>query len=711
MPYADVASLPAAVRSKLKGKRRRQWMHVWNSEYKRHGNESRAFASAWSAAQKLRKSQMNTDFNLFLPLSKVERQPDGSVTVSGYASTPALDLDNEIVALAAVKKALPGYWEWRNIREMHQPSAVGVGKEANVDDRGLFLTAKITDPTAAQKCIDEVYKGFSIGGKKLAKNGNTITEIELVEISIVDRPANPECRIEVAKKFKERRPEAGGYLVKAISGRTPTAKALSKMAQAVELLAKDGPPAARDGFSLPAKKAEGSHTHEIECETGPPVEKTDLGAKCAAHDKENCPICTEKREVKTEERESLASQGKALPGGGFPIKNKEDLGNARQAIGRAKNPSKAKALIRRRAKELGVKLPSTWSKKMARKLIKRASEVVQYELVDSALPSFLTLSADDGTRTVEGLEKSGHELPPGLELVPKPRRDGRDAEFLNLERAMETKQDDDLEKMLTELAKAGRPPSRMQRMQIARANMKKAKNTMKECSVALKAAHAMHKEAYLSKLAKKGKPDSDGDFDHETAMKYLQKAYGDLSTLKTFVKAADMNIKKAAGGRVGQSEQAVETGNEFYQVPQGVSTRSQSEMNTLGPAGGPSGSAPIDWGFETGPKKAAKAAYSATEVEALTRAASAEAKVELLEKMPATPSGGRKPYLFDTTKFALGNDSDSTSLFKDVNPTALNSDDEQIRKAAVGRVIGNMITLGHGRPVFDPEFHGTAGAK
>ena len=53
MPYASVAELPAAVRAKLKSpKRQRQWMHVWNSEYAAHGDEGRAFASAWSAAQK-----------------------------------------------------------------------------------------------------------------------------------------------------------------------------------------------------------------------------------------------------------------------------------------------------------------------------------------------------------------------------------------------------------------------------------------------------------------------------------------------------------------------------------------------------------------------------------------------------------------------------------------------------------------------------------
>src|SRR5258706_15493818 len=113
-----------------------------------------------------------SDFNFFLPLTKVEAQKDGSAIVSGYASTPALDLDGEIVSLDAIKKALPGYWQWRNIREMHTNSAVGTATEANMDEKGLFLTAKIVDKDAVKKCLERVYKGYSIGGKKLAKSGN-----------------------------------------------------------------------------------------------------------------------------------------------------------------------------------------------------------------------------------------------------------------------------------------------------------------------------------------------------------------------------------------------------------------------------------------------------------------------------------------------------------------------------------------------------------
>jgi hypothetical protein len=48
--------------------------------------------------------------------------------------------------------------------------------------------------------IEKVLQGFSIGGKKLAKKGDTITELELIEISVVDRPANGDCRFEIIGK-------------------------------------------------------------------------------------------------------------------------------------------------------------------------------------------------------------------------------------------------------------------------------------------------------------------------------------------------------------------------------------------------------------------------------------------------------------------------------------------------------------------------------
>jgi len=72
-----------------------------------------------------------------------------------------------------------------------------------------------------------------------------------------------------------------------------------------------------------------------------------------------------KRDFTQEQRDHAASSGAALPDGSYPIQNKGDLKNAIAAIGRAKDPGKAKAHIKSRAEALGATdmLPDDWQKR------------------------------------------------------------------------------------------------------------------------------------------------------------------------------------------------------------------------------------------------------------------------------------------------------------------------------------------------------------
>jgi HK97 family phage prohead protease len=136
---------------------------------------------------------------VFLPLEKVNAEQR---LVYGYASTEARDSQGEIVTRAAIEAALPAYMEYANIREMHQLSAVGVVKSADLDEKGLRLEAKVVDDAAWAKVREGVYKGLSIGGRvtqRDALNKSVITGVELNEISLVDRPANPEALIAAYK--------------------------------------------------------------------------------------------------------------------------------------------------------------------------------------------------------------------------------------------------------------------------------------------------------------------------------------------------------------------------------------------------------------------------------------------------------------------------------------------------------------------------------
>jgi HK97 family phage prohead protease len=140
---------------------------------------------------------------LFGQLTKIEDQPDGTLKVFGVASTGARDDEGEVVRPEAMKAALPDYARYPALREMHQPTAAGRTLEATVDDDGVTrIVAQVVDPVAIAKVKSRTYSGFSIGGRVLARDpgdSSVITKIKLTEISLVDRPANPEAVIDLWK--------------------------------------------------------------------------------------------------------------------------------------------------------------------------------------------------------------------------------------------------------------------------------------------------------------------------------------------------------------------------------------------------------------------------------------------------------------------------------------------------------------------------------
>lgn len=141
---------------------------------------------------------MNDDVKIYLPFQKKDNDER---IVEGYATSEDLDSQGEVVKIDAVKKALPDYMKFANIREMHQPSAVGKAVKAKIDDtkKALYLVAKVVDDVAWKKCKEGVYNGFSIGGRALKTVGNQIEELILTEISLVDRPANPSAIFSLIK--------------------------------------------------------------------------------------------------------------------------------------------------------------------------------------------------------------------------------------------------------------------------------------------------------------------------------------------------------------------------------------------------------------------------------------------------------------------------------------------------------------------------------
>lgn len=163
---------------------------------------------------------------LYAEIAKMEAQDDGTVKVWGYASSEAVDSDGEVIAAEAMKAAIPDYMKFGAVREMHGSNAAGTAIEINVEDDGrTFFGAHIVDPVAVTKVKTGVYKGFSIGGSVTARdelNKSQITGLKLTEISLVDRPANPDA---VFTCFKADKPKDGEEAADKDEDEKPTDKA------------------------------------------------------------------------------------------------------------------------------------------------------------------------------------------------------------------------------------------------------------------------------------------------------------------------------------------------------------------------------------------------------------------------------------------------------------------------------------------------------
>jgi hypothetical protein len=210
---------------------------------------------------------------MFASISKTETQDDGTLKVWGYASANCIDSDGETITTDAMKAALPDYMKFGAVREMHQPMAAGTAIEASIEeDTGkTFFGAHIVDPVAVLKVQTGVYKGFSIGGKVTERDTadkKIIKGLKLVEISLVDRPANPEATFTMYKSEKddtERTPEDDITDLAAIldKGEVSPAQVLEYIAAAQKAAAIEAPaeapvptPAAVPEAVLPVAEAE-----------------------------------------------------------------------------------------------------------------------------------------------------------------------------------------------------------------------------------------------------------------------------------------------------------------------------------------------------------------------------------------------------------------------------------------------------------------------
>jgi hypothetical protein len=169
--------------------------------------------AGWSWAKKIireqetkEKATMSNLTTSYFAIEKADRHADGTLTVYGKATDDALDIDKQICDGDWLDRAMPHWFKsGGNIREQHSNIAAGVATDYELKSDGHYITALVVDPVSAKKVEHGVLKGFSIGIKNprviqdsKAANGR-IVDGQIVEVSLVDRPANPNCQLVLAK--------------------------------------------------------------------------------------------------------------------------------------------------------------------------------------------------------------------------------------------------------------------------------------------------------------------------------------------------------------------------------------------------------------------------------------------------------------------------------------------------------------------------------
>ena len=147
--------------------------------------------------------------NSYAAIVKQEKQEDGSLLVYGKATDDSLDIDQQICDDTWLSSAMPEWFKsGGNIREQHSSIAAGVAKEYESKADGHYISVLVVDPVSVKKVESGVLKGFSIGIKsprvvrdQKAANGRII-DGQIVEVSLVDRPANPNAKLMLAKSVE-----------------------------------------------------------------------------------------------------------------------------------------------------------------------------------------------------------------------------------------------------------------------------------------------------------------------------------------------------------------------------------------------------------------------------------------------------------------------------------------------------------------------------
>ncbi len=156
------------------------------------------------------------------PITKFEETEDGNLYVYGKATDGSVDSDEQIVDTDFSSKAIANWLaSGANVRVQHnaQRDPAGVGVEVNTESDGSTWVKSLVVETGAKNLVrHKALRAYSVGiaRPKIVRDniarGGRIVDGEIVEISLVDRPANKNCGIELVKADKDGNAEFTGKM-------------------------------------------------------------------------------------------------------------------------------------------------------------------------------------------------------------------------------------------------------------------------------------------------------------------------------------------------------------------------------------------------------------------------------------------------------------------------------------------------------------------
>jgi hypothetical protein len=370
---------------------------------------------------------------LSFPIEKTETTPDGDIIVYGKASDGSVDSDEQIVDPKFSGEAIK---EWLNtgpnVRVQHQPQRdpAGVGLEMDTDpDGGHWVKSLIVEPVAKKLVNTGALRAYSVGishahivRDSVAKGGRIVGG-EIVEISLVDRPANKNCGIQLVKADNKGVME---YVGKVFGSEATLLK--YDVVPAPKMVELTLPADVSVAFSptdmakILARKGEGVKAAPTPMGSGPGASGTTSLSKDDEPDEEKAAPtaagsgpgmasatslskdeedtteyekATEPDEAKRDfdpnvgggvDRDKIPESDFAGRGRSFPITNQSDVSDALQSLGRAGKDNYSREKIRRNiiriARRKGLTVPESASKKP--KKAKKADSTAE---VNEAKPS------------------------------------------------------------------------------------------------------------------------------------------------------------------------------------------------------------------------------------------------------------------------------------------------------------------------------------